>query len=69
MIAVWPSREIDTPGCGATTVRITSYNVCYTKLLRIDKNFDGLSSSALMVVVHSNQETIKDPAFKSYNFV
>jgi RND superfamily putative drug exporter len=31
----------------------------------IDKNFDGLSSSALMVVVHSNQETIKDPAFKA----
>jgi RND superfamily putative drug exporter len=31
----------------------------------IDKNFDGLSSSALMVVVQSNQETIKDPAFKA----
>ena len=31
----------------------------------IDKNFNGLSSSALMVVVHSNQATINDPAFKA----
>ncbi|MSX02889.1 MAG: MMPL family transporter [Actinobacteria bacterium] len=31
----------------------------------IDKNFNGLSSSALMVVVHSNQATINDPAFEA----
>ncbi len=31
----------------------------------IDKNFNGLSSSALMVVVHSNEATITDPAFKA----
>ena len=30
----------------------------------IDKNFAGLSSSALMVVVHSNDKTVSDPAFK-----
>jgi len=29
----------------------------------IDKNFQGLSSSALMVVVHSNTKTVTDPAF------
>jgi RND superfamily putative drug exporter len=29
----------------------------------IDKNFQGLSSSALMVVVHSNDKTVSDPAF------
>ena len=31
----------------------------------IDKNFNGLSSSALMVVVHSKEATITDPAFKA----
>ncbi len=31
----------------------------------IDKNFQGLSSSALMVVVHSNTKTVTDPAFKA----
>ncbi len=31
----------------------------------IDKNFAGLSSSALMVVVHSSTKTVADPAFKS----
>ena len=30
----------------------------------IDKNFAGLSSSALMVVVHSNDKTVSDPAFQ-----
>ncbi len=30
----------------------------------VDKNFGGLSSSALMVVVHSNTKTVSDPAFK-----
>ncbi|MGZ6708353.1 MAG: MMPL family transporter, partial [Solirubrobacteraceae bacterium] len=31
----------------------------------IDKNFQGLSSSALMVVVHSQNKTVGDPAFKA----
>ncbi len=31
---------------------------------QIDKNFAGMSSSALMVVVHSNTQTVQDPAFK-----
>lgn len=31
----------------------------------IDKEFNGLSSSALMVVVHSNDQTVSDPAFKA----
>jgi len=31
----------------------------------IDQNFGGLSSSALMVVVHSNTRTVTDPAFKA----
>jgi len=31
----------------------------------IDKNFQGLSSSALMVVVHSNDKTVGDPAFRA----
>jgi RND superfamily putative drug exporter len=30
----------------------------------IDKNFAGLSSSALMVVVHSQDKTVADPAFQ-----
>jgi putative drug exporter of the RND superfamily len=30
----------------------------------IDRNFDGLSSSALMVVVHSQDKAVTDPAFK-----
>ena len=30
----------------------------------IDKNFQGLSSSALMVVVHSDSQTAADPAFR-----
>jgi putative drug exporter of the RND superfamily len=30
----------------------------------IDKNFQGLSSSALMVVVHSPDKTVSDPAFQ-----
>ena len=30
----------------------------------IDKNFDGLSSSALQVVVHSDTQTVADPAFR-----
>ena len=30
----------------------------------IDRNFQGLSSSALMVVVHSPGKTVSDPAFK-----
>ncbi len=30
----------------------------------IDKNFQGLSSSALMVVVHSDTKTVSDPAFQ-----
>jgi RND superfamily putative drug exporter len=30
----------------------------------IDKNFQGLSSSALMVVVHSNNKTVSDAAFQ-----
>ncbi len=30
----------------------------------VDKNFGGLSSSALMVVVHSGTATVADPAFK-----
>jgi RND superfamily putative drug exporter len=30
----------------------------------IDKNFQGLSSSALMVVVHSTDKTVSDPAFQ-----
>ena len=30
----------------------------------IDKNFGGLSSSALQVVVHSNEKTVDDPAFQ-----
>ncbi len=30
----------------------------------IDKNFDGLSSSALQVVVHSDTKTVADPAFR-----
>ena len=30
----------------------------------IDKNFQGLSSSALMVVVHSPDKTVADPAFQ-----
>ncbi|HEU4973629.1 MAG TPA: MMPL family transporter [Baekduia sp.] len=30
----------------------------------IDQNFQGLSSSALMVVVHANDQTVKDPAFQ-----
>lgn len=31
----------------------------------IDKNFAGLSSSALMVVVHSSDKTVSDPAFRA----
>ena len=31
----------------------------------VDRNFDGLSSSALQVVVHSPDETVSDPAFMS----
>ncbi len=31
----------------------------------VDRNFDGLSSSALQVVVHSPDKTVSDPAFKS----
>jgi putative drug exporter of the RND superfamily len=31
----------------------------------IDRNFQGLSSSALMVVVHSADKTVSDPAFKA----
>ncbi len=31
----------------------------------IDQNFGGLSSSALMVVVHSSTKTVSDPAFKA----
>src|SRR5512132_2576053 len=30
----------------------------------IDRNFQGLSSSALMVVVHSPDKTVGDPAFQ-----
>ena len=30
----------------------------------IDKNFQGQSSSALMVVVHSDTKTVSDPAFQ-----
>jgi len=30
----------------------------------VDRNFDGLSSSALQVVVHSTVETADDPAFQ-----
>ena len=30
----------------------------------IDENFQGLSSSALMVVVHSSDRTVSDPAFQ-----
>ena len=30
----------------------------------IDRNFGGLSSSALQVVVHSDTETVRDPAFQ-----
>ena len=30
----------------------------------IDQNFQGLSSSALMVVIHSPDKTIEDPPFK-----
>jgi len=30
---------------------------------KIDQNFAGMSSSALMVVVHSDSETIRNPAF------
>ena len=30
----------------------------------IDRNFQGLSSSALMVVVHSSDKTVGDPAFQ-----
>jgi len=30
----------------------------------VDRNFDGLSSSALQVVVHSPEKTMGDPAFK-----
>lgn len=31
----------------------------------INREFNGLSSSALMVVVHSNDQTVNDPAFKA----
>ena len=31
----------------------------------LDRNFDGLSSSALQVVVHSPEKTMRDPAFKT----
>jgi RND superfamily putative drug exporter len=31
----------------------------------IDKDFQGLSSSALMVVVHANDKTVSDPAFRA----
>ena len=30
----------------------------------VDKSFQGLSSSALMVVVHSNDKTVSDAAFQ-----
>src|SRR5512132_975995 len=30
----------------------------------VDRNFQGLSSSALMVVVHSPDKTVSDPAFQ-----
>ena len=32
---------------------------------QIDKNFQGLSSSALWVVIHSDDKTMADPAFKA----
>ena len=31
----------------------------------VDREFGGLSSSALMVVVHSKDRTVNDPAFKA----
>ena len=31
----------------------------------VDRKFGGLSSSALMVVVHSDEHTASDPAFKA----
>ncbi len=31
----------------------------------VDRNFQGLSSSALQVVVHSSEQTVRDPAFQS----
>ena len=31
----------------------------------VDRNFDGLSSSALMVVVHSDRASVDDPAFRA----
>src|SRR5215208_6757900 len=31
----------------------------------VDQDFGGLSSSALMVVVHSKEKTADDPAFKA----
>ena len=31
----------------------------------VDREFGGLSSSALMVVVHSTDKTARDPAFKA----
>ena len=34
-----PERGIQHPGGGIQQPRITSYNVCYTKLLRIDQLF------------------------------
>jgi RND superfamily putative drug exporter len=39
-----------------------SQSVAARKL--IDRNFAGMSSSALMVVVHSSQGTVSDPAFQ-----
>ena len=31
----------------------------------VDRNFDGLSSSALQVVVHSPDNTVRDPEFRA----
>ncbi len=53
--------KVETALSGAGWEATGSQSVAARKL--IDKNFQGLSSSALMVVVHSNTKTVADPAF------
>ena len=55
-------RRSSTALSGAGWEATGSQSVAARKV--VDKNFGGLSSSALMVVVHSDTKTVADPAFK-----
>ena len=54
--------KVETALSGAGWESTGSESVAARKV--IDKNFQGLSSSALMVVVHAPDKTVSDPAFQ-----